>query len=149
MRKHVRFAIICLCVIGAMFLLNYALGQRYEPRPIIRNTNAVSSIRAGYYMGGEWHSAGYPLVPHVQEAVLALLAEEEMQWTAGNVPGLFMIEDVGVEVVFALPNELVTVKIEPERGLVGSSSRHRRIYEILNPTELLEKLLDILEPNDG
>ena len=112
-------------------------------RPIIRNTNAVSRINATYQSAeGERHPVDYPLAPHAQEAILTLLAEGEMQRIGGSRFGMPMIEGVGVEVVLALPSELVTVSIGLERGFVGSN---RGTYEIRNPAQLLEKLLDTLE----
>jgi len=52
------------------------------------------------------------------------------------------IRRADLEVVFALPNDLATVQIEPERGFVVINGG---LYDILNPAELPEKLLDILE----
>ena len=129
-----------------ILLLSLLSACASEPSLLIRDVDVVSSIRASYYTEGEHHLAGYPLEAHIQQVLLVLLVGETMQEIERRphrdaAIGFPAIEDTGFELVFALPQELVTMRIEPQRGLVATSSG---MYEVIRPAELFAALLEIL-----
>jgi len=95
-------------------------------------------------------SINYPLETEVEEALLSFLASQEMQLVQqrrilSDTIGIPGIEGLGVEMSFFLPSYSVLMFVELERG---SLIMRAGIYEILNPAEALESLLEILGLGD-
>jgi len=147
-KKIIRVICAILFCVSLISLLIWIIWLQGHSRPIIRNTNAVIRIHATYVCVEDEirDFLGYPLEAEMEETLLAFLAGQEMQFVQrrhgrNTAIGFPPFASCGIEIVFTLRREIVTMRIERELGLVEMRVGQ---YEILNSAEVYEGLLEIL-----
>ena len=138
--------LFCFALIGLLSWLIWS--ELHHSRPIIRNINAVTRISGTYVCAEDDINVclGFPFEAEMEEALLAFLAGQEMhlvQRRHGRNTGIGFPQftSVGIQIVYAIPRELVTIRIERELGLVETRFGQ---YEIPNSAAVFEELLEIL-----